>query len=221
MPQVTVTAIGFSGAKNLVQAFEHLRQLLRRGPAEALPDPLGRERPDLTDLHPGTLRQAGRGQLQRERKSGPLRLARQRDRKHRPRPLVEDIKLQTPRGPDEPDCAPGCLQDRSNGLRSSKVLAPDRREEAPSLAAGPRIAIPSTGQVHGQPFLDASRPLFSPVYSQGCGPHGAAVSSLTSWDTSNGRNYAANPSMKSLLEYTAAQCARRSASSSNFQRWMS
>ena len=56
---------------------------------------------------------------------------------------------------------------------------------------------------------------------QGCGPHGAGVRSLTSWDATNGRNFAAKPSTKSWLEYTDAQCARRSASSSNFQRWMS
>lgn len=35
--------------------------------------------------------------------------------------------------------------------------------------------------------------------SQGCGPHGAAVRSLTSWDASNGRKFAAKPSTKSLL----------------------
>ena len=35
---------------------------------------------------------------------------------------------------------------------------------------------------------------------------------------SSGRNLDAKPSMKSLFAYTAAQCARRSASSSNFHR---
>src|SRR5437870_214744 len=53
------------------------------------------------------------------------------------------------------------------------------------------------------------------------GPHGAAISSLTSWDASKGRNFTAKPSTKSLLAYTDAQCARRSASSVNFQRWTS
>src|SRR5262249_21816293 len=53
---------------------------------------------------------------------------------------------------------------------------------------------------------------------QGCGPHGAAVSSLTSWEATSGRNFTAKPSTKSLLANTEAQCARRSASSSNFQR---
>ena len=55
----------------------------------------------------------------------------------------------------------------------------------------------------------------------GCGPHGAAWSSFTSWVINSGRNFEAKPSTKSLFAYTAAQCARRSASSSNFQRWTS
>src|SRR5262249_36111704 len=55
----------------------------------------------------------------------------------------------------------------------------------------------------------------------GCGPHGAAWSSLTSWVITSGRNFAAKPSTKSLFVYTAAQWARRPASSSNFQRWTS
>jgi hypothetical protein len=40
-------AVISSGAKNLVQAFQDLRQLLRRCSTEAIPDPLGRERSDL------------------------------------------------------------------------------------------------------------------------------------------------------------------------------
>src|SRR5215467_9155459 len=57
--------------------------------------------------------------------------------------------------------------------------------------------------------------------SHGCGPHGAAVSSLTSCVMTSGRNFEAKPSTKSLLAKTAAQCFRRSSSSSNFQRWTS
>ena len=49
-------AVILSGAKNLVQAFQDLRQLLRRCSAEAIPDPLGRERSDLADLHAGNHR---------------------------------------------------------------------------------------------------------------------------------------------------------------------
>src|SRR5215831_3017985 len=56
---------------------------------------------------------------------------------------------------------------------------------------------------------------------QGCGPQGAAVSSFTSCDMTRGRNLAAKPSTKSVLANTPAQCLRRSASSSNFQRWIS
>jgi hypothetical protein len=52
----------------------------------------------------------------------------------------------------------------------------------------------------------------------GCGPHGAAWRSFTSWVISSGRNFEAKPSTKSLFQYTDAQCARRSESSSNFQR---
>src|SRR5262249_51012879 len=52
--------------------------------------------------------------------------------------------------------------------------------------------------------------------SHGCGPHGAAVSSLTSCVMTSGRNFEAKPSTKSLLAKTPAQCFRRSASSSNF-----
>jgi hypothetical protein len=37
------------------------------------------------------------------------------------------------------------------------------------------------------------------VDAQGCGPQGAAVSSLTSCDMMSGRIFDANPSMKSLL----------------------
>lgn len=51
---------------------------------------------------------------------------------------------------------------------------------------------------------------------QGCGPQGAACSSFTSCDITSGRNLEANPSTKSTFANTAAQCARRSASSSNF-----
>jgi hypothetical protein len=54
--------------------------------------------------------------------------------------------------------------------------------------------------------------------SYGCGPHGAGCRSFTSWVISKGRNFEAKPSTKSLFANTAAQCARRSASSSNFQR---
>src|SRR3984893_736780 len=57
-----------------------------------------------------------------------------------------------------------------------------------------------------------------PPQCQGCGPHGAAVKSLTSCDITSGRNFDAKPSTKSLLAKTAAQCLRRSASSSNFHR---
>src|ERR1700738_5495469 len=57
--------------------------------------------------------------------------------------------------------------------------------------------------------------------SHGCGPHGAAVSSLTSCVMTSGRNFEAKPSTKFLLANTPAQCFRRSASSSNFQRWTS
>src|SRR5262249_11325119 len=65
----------------------------------------------------------------------------------------------------------------------------------------------------------SSRPLRRGLQiSQGCGPHGAAWSSFTSCVISRGRNFEAKPSTKSLFEYTAAQCARRSASSLNFQR---
>jgi hypothetical protein len=39
---------------------------------------------------------------------------------------------------------------------------------------------------------------------------------FTSWVINSGRNFEAKPSTKSLFAYTAAQCARRSASSSNF-----
>jgi hypothetical protein len=46
----------------------------------------------------------------------------------------------------------------------------------------------------------------------GCGPHGAAVSSLTSCVMTSGRNFEAKPSTKSLLAKTPAQCLRRSAS---------
>ena len=57
--------------------------------------------------------------------------------------------------------------------------------------------------------------------SHGCGPHGAAVSSLTSCVMTSGRNFEAKASTKSLLAKTPAQCLRRSVSSSNFQRWTS
>src|SRR5215831_18826663 len=80
-----------SGAENLIQTFQHLREFLRRCPTEAPPNPLDRKRTDLTDLHPGALWQAWCGQLERERKSGALRLARQRDCNHSSGPLVEDV----------------------------------------------------------------------------------------------------------------------------------
>ena len=53
--------------------------------------------------------------------------------------------------------------------------------------------------------------------SYGCGPHGASVISFTSWLITSGRNFEANPSTKLLFANTAAQCARRSPSSLNFQ----
>src|SRR5262249_60099439 len=53
--------------------------------------------------------------------------------------------------------------------------------------------------------------------SYGCGPHGASVISFTSWLITSGRNFEANPPTKSLFANTAAQCARRSPSSLNFQ----
>src|SRR5262249_20307801 len=69
---------------------------------------------------------------------------------------------------------------------------------------------------HRPPLRSVSR-----AATQGCGPHGAAVSSLTSWDATSARNFTAKPSMKSLLPNTDAQCARRSSSLSNFHRWTS
>src|SRR5262249_21623677 len=53
--------------------------------------------------------------------------------------------------------------------------------------------------------------------SYACGPQGASVISFTSWLITSGRNFEANPSMKSLFANTAAQCPRRSPSSLNFQ----
>jgi len=48
-----------SGAKDLIHAFKHLSQLFRRRAAEALPNALGRQRPDLADLDPGRFDSAG------------------------------------------------------------------------------------------------------------------------------------------------------------------
>src|ERR1017187_1912347 len=50
-------------AKDLVESFEHERQVLRRRIAEPLPQPIRRERAELADLHPRPLGEGAAGEL--------------------------------------------------------------------------------------------------------------------------------------------------------------
>ena len=53
---------------------------------------------------------------------------------------------------------------------------------------------------------------------QGCGPHGAACNSLTSWVTTSGRNSAANPSTKSFVVHDQDTDAHDAASAAATRR---
>jgi hypothetical protein len=94
-----IAAVMASSADDFVEAFHDPIDLLHRGACQPPSDAVHGERPDLTDAHPGTLRQARGRTLERQRKAGTGFLAGQGHGNDGAGSLIEDIVADNQHGP--------------------------------------------------------------------------------------------------------------------------